>query len=462
MVDHDSQSTSDLATSDPATSDPATGDPATGDPSSSRRDFLKASSAVAVATGLGLARSAHAAGSDQIRIALVGCGGRGTGAAVNALKAEPRVKLIAMADAFRDRLDRSLKALPNHVDKQRVDVPEERKFVGLDAYQKVMQSDADMVLLCTPPGFRPMQFQAAVAAGKNIFMEKPVAVDGPGVRKILETNKIAKKKGLLVAVGHHLRHEAKHTEVVRQIQEGDIGDVMFMRAYFNTGRIWTRARKPDQTEMQYQVNNWYHFNWLSGDHIVEQHVHDLDVCNWMMNDANPVEAQSLAGRQQRDDKDYGEIFDHHAVEYTYANGVKLFSYCRQLGGCWNSFSEHAHGTKGVVNIEGHGTSEIHINGQDVVKRKRGKDGHQVEHDHLFKAMLAGQPYNEVDRSAAATMTAILGRMASYSGKVVTWDEGINSELDLSAKKLTWDADPPVMPLADGQYMIPMPGITKAF
>ena len=433
----------------------------TSDNAPSRRDFLKTSSAVAVATGLGITRSAHAAGSDQIRIALVGCGGRGTGAAVNALNAQPNVKLVAMADTFRDRLDGSLKNLLSRIDNERIDVPEERKFVGLNAHEKALQCELDMVLLCTPPGFRPAQFQAAVEAGKHVFMEKPVAVDGPGVRRVLKANEVAKKKGLLVAVGHHLRHEAKHTEVIQQIHDGDIGDVMYMRAYFNTGRIWVRPRKPDQTEMQYQVNNWYHFNWLSGDHIAEQHVHDLDVCNWMVND-HPVEAQSLAGRQRRDDKDYGEIYDHHAVEFTYASGIKLFSYCRQIGGCWGSFSEHAHGTKGTVNIEGHGASVIAINGQQPLKRNRGKDGHQVEHDHLFQALLAGQPYNEVDYSAESTMTAILGRMASYSGQRVTWEQGINSQLDLSPERLAWDADPPSLPRPDGEYVIPMPGVSKAF
>ncbi len=428
--------------------------------SPSRRDFLKTSSAVAVAAGLSIGRSAHAAGSDLIRIALVGCGGRGAGAAHNALSTQANVQLVALADAFRTSIDRTYGSL-KQLNEDRMDVPEERKFVGLQAYQKAIDCDVDMVLLCTPPGFRPAQFRAAVEAGRHIFMEKPVAVDAPGVREVLAANEMAKKKGLAVAVGHHLRHEAKHTEVLQQIHDGAIGDVMFMRAYFNTGRIWVRPRTDEQTEMQYQVNNWYHFNWLSGDHIVEQHVHDLDVCNWMVND-HPIEAQSLAGRQKRDDNDYGEIYDHHAVEFTYPGGVKLFSYCRQIGGCWGSFSEHAHGTNGTVNIEGHGTSVIHVKGQEPQKRKRGKDGHQVEHDHLFEALLAGRPYNEVDYSADSTMTAILGRMASYSGKLVTWEEAIHSQLDLSPKSLAWDADPPSLPDADGEYAIPMPGITEAF
>ena len=266
---------------------------------------------------------------------------------------------------------------------------------------------------------------------------------------------------MAVCVGHHLRHEAKHAEVIQQIHEGVIGDVMYMRAYFNTGRIWVRPRTQDQTEMQYQVNNWYHFNWLSGDHIVEQHVHDLDVCNWMVN-AHPVDAQALGGRQMREDKDYGEIFDHHAVEFTYANGAKLFSYCRQISNCWGSFSEHAHGTKGKVNIEGHGSSVLEVTGQQPVVRKRGADGHQVEQDRFFAALVAGTPYNEVDYSATSTMTAILGRMASYSGQFVTWEDAMNSQLVLGPKELAWDAEPPVRPLPNGEYATPVPGFTTAY
>ncbi|MFW6170593.1 MAG: Gfo/Idh/MocA family protein, partial [Planctomycetota bacterium] len=252
----------------------------------------------------------------------------------------------------------------------------------------------------------------------------------------------------------------KHTEVIQRIHDGAIGDVNYMRAYFNTGRIWVRPRRPEQNELQYQVNNWYHFNWLSGDHITEQHVHDLDVCNWMVN-AHPLEAQSLAGRQSREDTYQGEIFDHHAVEFTYAGGVKLFSYCRQISGCWGSFSEHAHGSRGTVNIQGHGSSTITRHGQEPIVRERGRDGHQVEHDHLFQALLAGHPYNEVDATVDSTMTAVLGRMASYSGKTVTWDDAIHSDLDLAPDDLAWDDTPPVQPLPNGKYTLPMPGVTKA-
>jgi myo-inositol 2-dehydrogenase/D-chiro-inositol 1-dehydrogenase len=318
-----------------------------------------------------------------------------------------------------------------------------------------------MVLLCTPPGFRPMQFEAAVKAGKHVFMEKPLATDAPGVRRIRAANQEARKKGLLVAVGHHLRHEDKHRQVVKRIHDGAIGDLKFLRAYFDTGAIWVRPRRSDQTEMQYQVRNWYHFTWICGDHIVEQHVHDLDVCNWI-HGGHPVEANGMGGRQVCTAKDQGEIFDHHAVEFTYDDGVKLFSYCRQIDGCWGSFSQHAHGTKGYAAIEGHGTSELHVDGQPPMRWRRIGDGHQIEHDDLFAALIAGQPYNEADWAADSTMTAILGRMATYSGQVVTWEQGTKSQLDLMPKTLAWDAQPPVKPDKNGYYACAMPGLTKAF
>jgi myo-inositol 2-dehydrogenase/D-chiro-inositol 1-dehydrogenase len=432
----------------------------------SRRDFLKRSTAAvagaALAGGLSVARSAHAAGSDVIKIALIGCGGRGTGAAVEALKnkATRNVKLVALADAFRDRVDACLKAVQGEC-KDQVDVPEERKFTGLDCHQKALACDVDMVLLCTPPGFRPMQFEAAVKAGKHVFMEKPLATDAPGVRRIRAANQEAKKKGLLVAVGHHLRHEDKHRQVVKRIHDGAIGDLKFLRAYFDTGAIWVRPRRPDQTEMQYQVRNWYHFTWICGDHIVEQHVHDLDVCNWI-HGGHPVEANGMGGRQVCTAKDQGEIFDHHAVEFTYDDGVKLFSYCRQIDGCWGSFSQHAHGTKGYAAIEGHGTSELHVDGRPPMRWRRIGDGHQFEHDDLFAALIAGQPYNEADWAADSTMTAILGRMATYSGQVVTWEQGTKSQLDLMPKTLAWDAQPPVKPDRNGYYACAIPGVTKAW
>ena len=444
----------------------------------SRRDFVKRSAAAiagaSLAGSLGVARSAHAQGSDLVKLALIGCGGRGRGAAVQALSntATRNVKLVAMADAFRGPLELSRRAIKERC-KDQVDVPEERMFVDLDGYQRAIDCDVDMVLICTPPGFRPMQFEAAVKAGKHVFMEKPLSVDGPGVRRIKAANEEAKKKGLLVAVGHHLRHEVKHKEAVGRIHDGLLGRIMFLRAYFNSSGVWFRPRKPEQTEMEYQVANWYYFTWLSGDHIVEQHVHDLDVMNWMMKDEHPVRANGMGGRQVRTPEwgkankygpdGVGEIFDHHAVEFEYADGTRMYSFCRHIPGCWMSFSEHAHGTKGRASIEGHGKAEIFLDGQtEPLHWDRGPDGHQVEHDDLFAALVAGKPYNEVDWAANSTMTAILGRMATYSGKIVEWDEAINSQLDLSPKEYAWDADAPVKLEPDGTYACAMPGVTKAW
>jgi myo-inositol 2-dehydrogenase / D-chiro-inositol 1-dehydrogenase len=426
----------------------------------SRRSFLKASSALAVAGALTPTTPVHAAGSDAIKIALIGCGGRGMSAAVQAIRnaAGARVKLVALADAFQDRVDGAHKIIsgqaPDHVD-----VPAERRFVGLDAYQKATDCGVDMVLLCGPPGFRPAQFEAAVAAGKHVFMEKPVATDAPGVRRVMAANESAKQKGLAVAVGHHLRHEIKHREAIARIHDGAIGDLQYLRAYFNSTGVWVRARQEGQTEMQYQVQNWYYFNWLSGDHIVEQHVHDLDVANWMAQ-AVPAEAQGSGGRQVRIGPEYGEIFDHHTVEYTYPNGLKMFSYCRHIPRCWNSFSQHAHGSKGSVHIEGHGHAELLIAGQDPIRIERGPGGHQLEHDHLFAALLEGRPYNEGDYGASSTMTAILGRMASYSGQVIRYDDALNSAIDLSPESWEWDAQPKVQPGPDGLYPCAMPGTTQ--
>lgn len=433
----------------------------------SRRDFLKETAAVAagitLAGGLNISRSAHAAGSDVVRIGLVGCGGRGKGAAVNALNTKANVKLVAMADAFKDSLDSALEAIRKECKDRldRVDVPEDRRFTGLDAYQKVIDSDVDLVLLCTPPGFRPAQFEAAVKAGRNVFMEKPVATDAVGVRRVMAANEEAKKKKLAVAVGHHLRHEPKHIEVVKRIHEGAIGDLQFMRVFFNSDGVWVRKREEGQSEMQYQVRNWYYFTWLSGDHIVEQHVHDIDVGNWIAN-GHPVEAEGMGGRQVRIGKNVGEIFDHHAVEFTYENGLKMFSYCRHIPGCWNSFSQHAQGTRGNASIIGHGASVLYVNGQEPMRWKRGIDGHQLEMDDFLAALTAGQPYNEADWATDSTMTAILGRMATYSGRVVTWDSAIGSDQDLSPERLAWDAEPRTKPDADGCYACAVPGVTKAW
>ena len=443
----------------------------------SRRSFIERTgmglAAGAAAGSLGISRSAHAAGSDLIKLALIGCGGRGTGAATQALgnAAHANVKLIAMADAFEDRLKSSLKRIKDKCPDQ-VDVPDERRFSGVECHRGAIDCDPDMVLLCTPPGFRPMQFEDAVNAGKHVFMEKPVAVDGPGVRRVIAANELAKKKGLAVAVGLNLRHSQAARDSIARLHDGAVGRIDYVRAYVNLGGLWVRPRRPDQTEMQYQVNNWYYFNWLSGDHIVEQHVHYLDVSNWVKDDGHPVQANGMGGRQVRTDAlaieqgnpagSHGDIFDHHAVEYDYADGAKLFSYCRQMANCWNRMGWHAHGTRGSAGDDRDGVT-VSADGKPPEKFARDKiDTHQIEHDHLFAAIIAGQPYNEGDYGWKSTLTAILGRMATYSGKTVTWDQALNSDLDLSPAGYAWDSQPQPKPGKDGTYPIPVPGATKAW
>ncbi|HUG17541.1 MAG TPA: Gfo/Idh/MocA family oxidoreductase [Planctomycetaceae bacterium] len=426
-----------------------------------RRDFLKGSTATAVGASLigslGTPIGAFAQGSDTIKVGLIGCGGRGTGAATQALSVDGPIKLTAMGDAFPDHLNSSLSNIKAEMSKtpERVDVPEDQKFSGLDAFQKVLATDIDVVILATPPGFRPMMFEAAVQAGKHVFMEKPVATDSPGVRKVLENVKIAKQKNLKVGVGLQRHHQAGYIETIKRIQEGQIGDVVALRVYWNGGGVWDprKTREEVSGEMEYQLRNWYYYNWLCGDHITEQHIHNLDVGNWVM-DAYPVEANGMGGRIYRTDKKYGEIYDHHAVEFTYANGAKMFSQCRHIPRCWNSVSEHVHGTKGHGDISDYSlTSE-----SDRWKfRGQGKNPYQQEHDDLFAAIRSDTPYNEGENGALSTLTSIMGRFATYSGKTITWEQAMNSNVSLFPKELSWDADPPVLPDENGVYPITIPG-----
>jgi myo-inositol 2-dehydrogenase/D-chiro-inositol 1-dehydrogenase len=427
---------------------------------SSRRTFLKQSSALVAGTSIlssATRAQAGAHGDEVIRVALIGCGGRGTGAAGQALSTEGKVQIVAMADAFDDRLESSLKTLKEH-HPDKVMVADEHKFVGFDAYEKAIALDVDMVILATPPGFRPIHFEHAVAQGKHVFMEKPVAVDGPGIRKVLEAAKVAKEKNLKVGVGLQRHHELKYKETIKRIQDGAIGDIIMMRCYWNSAGVWVRERQEGMTEMEYQMRNWYYFNWLCGDHIVEQHIHNLDVCNWIKNDF-PTEAHGQGGRQVRTGLDTGEIFDHHMIEYTYDDGTKMISQCRHVPGAWSSVSEHVHGTLGTADV-----SRGRIKGAGGWSWRFEDDNpnpYQVEHDDLFAAIRADTPYNEAEYGARSTMTAIHGRMATYSGKLVTLDEALNSELALVPDSYAWNANPPSMPDSSGRYPIPRPGETQA-
>ena len=433
--------------------------------STNRRSFLAKTSAAGAATLLGtsgIVRAAHPFGDDTIRIGLIGSGGRGSQAVGQALSTSDNVKLVAVGDAFRDRIDGEDGCL-NKRDVRRhsakIDVPEERRFVGFDAYQKVIDSDVDLVILTTPPGFRPQHFEAAVKAGKHVFMEKPVAVDAPGIRRVLAAAEVAKAKGLGVGVGLQRRHDPLHIETVQRLQDGEIGDIGLTRVYWNGGGVWTIPREPQQTEMEYQMRNWYYFTWICGDHIVEQHIHNLDVSNWVK-DMLPAKAQGMGGREVRTGKEHGQIFDHHMVEFTYPDGSTMLSCCRHIKGCWSQVEEFAHGTGGSSHV---GKGIITDKGGETMWRFRGKrvNPYQQEHDDLFASIRSGNPINEAEYGATSTMTSILGRMATYSGKMITWDEAIASEIDLSPAEYAWDATPPVVPDSSGAYPVPAPGTFRA-
>ena len=374
---------------------------------SSRRDFLKTSSVVvaggALAGSLGIAKSAHAAGSDTVKVALIGCGGRGSGAAGDCLSTKESVQIVAMADLFEDRLNSAFRELKARFN-DRIDVTDERKFAGFDAYQKAIDAGCDMVILATPPGFRPIHFEAAVKAGKHVFMEKPVATDAPGVRQVLAAAEESKKKNLAVGVGLQRRHQKGYIETIKRLQDGIIGDIPAARVYWNGTTPWVRTRaklndeyKHTLSELEYQCRNWYYFTWICGDHIVEQHIHNMDVINWLKN-GHPVKANGMGGCEVRKGKDYGETFDHHFVEFEYADGSKMFSQCRHIEGCWNSVSEHVHGSTGTCDIGGY---RIRSNGNEVWRHNGRGDGnpYRQEHVDLLESIAAGKPINEAESGA---------------------------------------------------------------
>lgn len=443
----------------------------------SRRTFLAATGAVAAAAAVPASAGVtpHTFGSDVIRIAVVGCGGRGVSAAMQLLNAEGPVKVVALADAFEYRVKDSMAKLTNRAQRlaeerggavgDYVDVPRDRQFVGLDAYRGAIATDCDLVVLATPPGFRPVQFETAVKAGKHVFMEKPVAVDAAGIRRVLAAGELAKQNNTAVAVGLQRRHETKYLETVQRLQDGAIGDIILARVYWNSGGLWNRTRfdlakklghRPN--ELEYQVENWYYFNWVCGDHIVEQHIHNIDVGNWVFN-ATPEKAYGMGGRQVRTGKQYGQIFDHHMVEFTMPGGAKMLSACRHQNGCKNSVSEHIHGTKGTADV-----SAGRIMGPDgkLLWRFKGRNpqGHQQEQLDLVANLRKGVIQNEAEYGANSTMSAILGRMVTYSGKEITWKQALASEISLAPDIDSWDASAPVMPDEEGRYPVPAPGVTQ--
>ncbi len=410
--------------------------------------------ATASAAALSVAQAAHAASNDTLKVALIGCGGRGSGAAGQALNV-PGTQLVAMADAFKDRLDSSLKNL-KEAHGNKVDVPADRQFVGFDAHKKAIAL-ADVVILATPPGFRPIHFEEAVRQGKHVFMEKPVAVDAPGVRKVLAAAAEAKRKNLKVGVGLQRHHQPGYLETLKRLHDGAIGDIHTLRVYWNDGGVWVNPRKESQTEIEYQMRNWYYFNWLCGDHINEQHIHNLDVGCWIKNDY-PVRVTGMGGRQVRTGKEFGEIYDHHACEYEFKDGARMFSQCRHIRGAWSSVSEHCVGTKGNSDVSGH---IIRVTGSDAWRFRSDKkvDPYQQEHDDLFAAIRANTDFNEAANGAHSTLTAIMGRMATYSGQVIDRETALNSPIDLMPSTFDWNATPKSLPDSNGFYPIAVPGKT---
>ena len=430
----------------------------------SRREFVKQTSLLAgglIAAPL-LSRANYFSGSDDaIKIVLIGCGGRGTGAAMQALLSKQNVKLVAMADAFGDNIEKCYRSLMTEETaadvKKRIDVPAERRFTGFDGYLKAIPL-ADVVLLATPPGFRPIHFEEAIRQNKHVFMEKPVATDPAGVQKVLDIAAIAKQKKLNVVVGLQRHYQNSYRELFSR--KDMIGDITSAQAWWNNDGVWVRPRKEGQTEMEYQMRNWYYFVWLCGDHITEQHIHNLDVINWFKG-GYPVKAQGMGGRQVRKGKEHGEIFDHHFVEFEYADGSLLNSQCRHIPGTMSRVDELFVGTKGKIHC---GRANItDSNGKVLYQfdKKTENNAYQTEHDELFAAIAKGEyKFADAENGAKSSMTSILGRMATYSGQVVNWDKALSSGMDIHPKIYAWDAMPPVVPNADGFYPVAVPGVTK--
>jgi predicted dehydrogenase len=422
-----------------------------------RRRFIKYSGAVLGGLALpSIMTNAHSAGIDNsIKVGLIGCGVRGAGAASQALSADPGCVLTAMGDVFPDRLEESLQALIE-VHPNRVKVDKINKFIGFDAYQKVIDSGVDVVLLATPPAFRPDHMEAAVKAGKHTFCEKPVAVDGPGVRKVLAAAKLAKEKNLTVVSGLCFRYDDPKRELFARVQRGDIGAIKSISTIRNGGLLWTKPRQAGWTDMEYKLRNWLYYTWLSGDFITEMMVHSLDMMAWAMGDKPPIQATGSGGRQVRTDAIHGNAYDHFAVEYEYENGVKGYHFSRQMDGCSNVNKVDIMGTEGLAHIGGGFGHEITGKNQWRFQGERN-EMYQTEHDELFAAVRSGKPINNGTWMATSTMLAILGRMAAYTGQTITWKEALESNQVLAPTidQYTWNLQWPGQEIA-------RPGVTRVF
>jgi len=416
-----------------------------------RRDFLQTGAAAALTTTL-FATGVYAAAGDEIKVGIIGCGGRGTGAGENVLNSARGVTIHALGDAFADRVngcrrhlegvgrDDAIKKLGNKVDVTG------RVFTGLNAFKEVIDSGVNYVILATPPGFRPQHIEAAVNAGKHVFTEKPVAVNGPGIRKVLAANEEAKKKKLGIAAGTQRRHQAGYIETIKRIHAGEIGDIVGGRCYWMQGILWSHARQKAWSDLEYQLRNWYNFVWLCGDHIVEQHVHNIDVINWATR-SHPVKAVGM-GFKTRTDPSFENIYDFFAIDFEYPQDMHVLSMCRQISNTAGNNSEAVVGTRGTAQVNAY-----RINGKLVFKRGKATDPYVQEHTDLIESIRKGDPINELQNVAYSTLSAIMGRMSAYTGKAVLWEEALNSKEELMPAKLDWEVKLPVPTL-------PIPGKTR--
>ena len=416
-----------------------------------RRDFIKASTAVSLAAFMPGAKDVFAAGSDKLRVGLIGCGGRGTGAAWDCATSSPNVEIYALGDLFRDRLDEALEKLTNGdpeggmIDRigkplpaEKLNITLERCFVGFDAYKKVLATEVDVVILATPPHFRPIQLKAAIEAGKHVFVEKPVAIDPVGVRSVIESSELAAKKNLAIVAGTHRRHYESCLEIMKRIHRGDIGEILAGQCYWMGGLVrgyWRYyERKKGMSDMEWQMRNWQYFAWLSGDHIVEQHIHNLDVMNWALQ-THPVKAIGMGGREVRKGPTYGNIYDHFAVEFEYLKGVRVSSMCRQMAGCSNRVSQQVMGTKGLAAVTNYGANGF-VEGQNPYKYEGPAPNPFIkEHADMIASIRAGKSLNEGISVAESTLTGIMGRMSTYTGRELSWNWVMkSSKLDYSLDK----------------------------
>ena len=399
---------------------------ASGSNKPSRRDVVRGAAALGAA--MAIPSFVHAAGNDTLKVGLIGCGGRGTGAANNALNADPNLKIIALGDMFPDKLETSLLGLHQSQHKDRVEVSKEHQFTGWDAYKGVIEL-CDVVLLATPPHFRPMHLKAVIDAGKHVFCEKPVATDAPGLRSVIETAAKAKEKKLSLVSGLCYRYDDAKIETVKRIHDGGVGDIINLNVNYLTNGLWSNARKPEWSDMEWQLRNWLYFTWLSGDLITEQHIHSLDKMMWVMKDETPAFAVGNGGRACRTEAAYGNVYDHFNTIYEWKSGLRAFAAARQWDGADSDVSDWVFGTEGRANIQNH-----EITGKNPWKRKEGKNMYDLEHVALFKSIRDNAPINNGDYMVKATGMALMGRMAAYTGKTITWEQALNSEENLAPAK----------------------------